>query len=83
MSNHLSEFNSIFSQLVALNFIIDDEFKATFLLCTVPKSRNTFRIAMNNSNAMLLYADVEHLCRIQLMQNIENYCLCHKYQHHI
>ena len=31
MSTHLSEFNSIFSQLVALKFIIDDKFKDTFL----------------------------------------------------
>ena len=31
-SSHLSEFNSIFRQLVALKFVIDDDFKATILL---------------------------------------------------
>ena len=59
MSTHLSEFNSIFSQLVALQFIIDDEFKATFLLCTLPESWDTFKTTMSKLNVMLLYADVE------------------------
>ena len=35
MSTHLSKFNSIFSQPVALKFVIDDE---KILLCTMPKS---------------------------------------------
>ena len=34
MSTHLSQFNSIFSQLVVLTFVIDDEFKASSIsLC--------------------------------------------------
>ena len=37
MSTCLSEFNPIFSQLIALKFVIDDEFKAIFLFCTLPK----------------------------------------------
>ena len=59
MSTHLSEFNSSFSQLVSLKFIIDDKFKDTFLLCTLPKSWDIFRTAMSNSHMMLLYDDVE------------------------
>ena len=72
MSTHLSEFNSIFSQLVALKFIIDDEFKATFLLCTLPESWDTFRTAMSNSNAMLLYADVESSLLMEEMSRQNN-----------
>ena len=72
MSTHLSEFNSIFSQLVALKFIIDDEFKATFLLCTLPESWDTFRTAMSNSNAMLLYADVESSLLVEEMSRQNN-----------
>ena len=59
MSTCLSEFNPIFSQLIALKFIIDDEFKATFLLCTLAESLDIFRAAMSNSNEILLFADVE------------------------
>ena len=59
MSVHLNEFNSIFSQLTNQKFDIDDEFKATFMLCTLPESWDTFRTALSNSNAILLFIDVE------------------------
>ena len=48
-----------FCWLLVLKFIIDDEFKATFLLCTLAESLDIFRAAMSNSNEILLFADVE------------------------
>ena len=48
MSTHLSEFNSIFIQVVALNIFIDVDFKDIFLLCTLLESWDIFSIAMSN-----------------------------------
>ena len=50
MSTHLSEFNSIFRQVVSLKFVTDDKFKATFYICTLPKSWDVFWTAMSLSN---------------------------------
>ena len=38
---------------------MDEEFKAAFLLCTLPNSCDTFRIALSNSNVILIYTNVE------------------------
>lgn len=72
MSVHLNEFNSIFSQLTNQKFDIDDEFKATFLLCTLPESWDTFRTALSNSNAVLLFVDVESALLTEEMNRKNN-----------
>eukprot|EP00249_Psilotum_nudum_P002157 c15052_g1_i1 orf=136-531(+) len=59
MSLHLNDFNSIIKQLANQNFNIDDEFKATFLLCTLPESWDTFRTALSSANAVLTYTNLE------------------------
>ena len=71
-SSHLSEFNSIFSQPVALKFVIDNEFKATLWLWTSLQSWDTFTIAMSNSNAMILYANVETSLLMEEMNQQNN-----------
>ena len=65
-------FNSIFSQLTNQKFNIDDEFKATFLICTLLESWDTFRIALSNSNAILLFVDVESALRTEEMNRKNN-----------
>ena len=72
MSTHLSEFNSIVSQLVSLKFVTDDKFKATLYTCTLQKSWDIFWTAMSNSNAMLLYADVESSLLMEEMSRQNN-----------
>ena len=49
MSNHLNEFNTIYSQLSAQGVKFDDSVKAMFLLITLPESWDTFRTALSNS----------------------------------
>ena len=49
MSSHLNEFNTIFSQLSAQEVEFADSMKALFLLIPLPKSWDTFRIAISNS----------------------------------
>ena len=75
MSTYLSEFNSIFSQLVALENIIDYEFKATFLLFMLPKGLDIFRTVMRHLNVMLLYVDVESPLLIEEM-NQQKQLIC-------
>ena len=48
MSNHLNEFNTIFSQLSAQEIKFDDFVKAIFLLVTLPESWDTFRTVVSN-----------------------------------
>ena len=50
ISRHSNQCDSNVSQSVALKFFMDDEFKATFMLCTLPKSWDVFVVAMSNSN---------------------------------
>ena len=49
MSNHLNEFNTIFSNLSAQEIEFSDSVKALFLLITLPESWDTFRTAISNS----------------------------------
>ncbi|MCO5566823.1 hypothetical protein L7F22_020504 [Adiantum nelumboides] len=49
MSNHLNEFNTIYSQLSAQDVRFDEPVRAMFLLITLPKSWDTFRTALSNS----------------------------------
>ena len=49
MSNHLNEFNTIYSQLLAQGVKFDEPVRAMFLLITLPESWDTFRIALSNS----------------------------------
>ena len=49
MSNHLNEFNSIFSNLSAQEIEFLDAIKALFLLITLPKIWDTFCMAISNS----------------------------------
>ena len=49
MSNHLNEFNTIFSQLSSQEIKFDDCVKAIFLLVTLPESWDTFCMAVSNS----------------------------------
>ncbi|MCO5600003.1 hypothetical protein L7F22_054111 [Adiantum nelumboides] len=49
MSNHLNEFNTIYSQLSAQGVRFDEPVRAMFLLITLPESWETFRIALSNS----------------------------------
>jgi len=48
MSNHLNEFNTIFSQLTAQGIKFEDSVKAMFLLVTLPESWETFRTTLSN-----------------------------------
>ena len=48
MSNHLDEFNTIFSNLSALEIEFPNLVKALFLLITLPKSWDTFCTIINN-----------------------------------
>ncbi|RYA56955.1 hypothetical protein DD599_25905, partial [Enterobacter cloacae complex sp. CH23B] len=49
MSNHLNEFNTIYSQLSAQGVKFDEPVTAIFLLITLPESWDTFRTALSNS----------------------------------
>ncbi|MCO5592845.1 hypothetical protein L7F22_046849 [Adiantum nelumboides] len=49
MSNHLNEFNIIYSQLSAQRVRFDEPVRAMFLLITLPESWDTFRTALSNS----------------------------------
>ena len=49
MSNHLNEFHTICSQLIAQEILFLDIVKAMFLLITLPDSWDTFRTALSNS----------------------------------
>ena len=49
MSNHLDDFNTIYSNLVAQEVEFLDSVKALFLLITLPNSWDTFRTAISNS----------------------------------
>ena len=51
---------------------MDEEFKATFLLCTLSESWDIFKTAMSNSNAMLLYDDVESTLFMEEMNRQNN-----------
>ena len=59
MMTHINEFNGIVSQVINQKLAMDDEFKAAFLLCTLPDSWDTFRTSLSNSSAMLTYPDIE------------------------
>ena len=48
MSNHLNDFNTIYSNLVAQEVEFPDSVKAFFLLITLPDSWDTFRTAISN-----------------------------------
>lgn len=67
MSNHLNEFNTIFSQLSAQEIVFSDLVKAMFLLITLPNSWETFRIALSNSVVLdgLTSANVEGSLHIE------------------
>lgn len=67
ISVHLNEFNSIIKQLANQKFNIDDMLKSTFLLCTLPRSWDIFKIALSNSNPILEYAAVESQLLIKEM----------------
>lgn len=64
--------NSIIKQLANQKFNIDDEFKATFLLYTLPESWDIFRTALSNSNPILVYADVESQLLMEEMNRKNN-----------
>ncbi|MCO5584057.1 hypothetical protein L7F22_037979 [Adiantum nelumboides] len=49
MSNHLNEFNTIYSQLSTQGVKFDEPVRAMFLLITLPKSWDTFCTALSNS----------------------------------
>ena len=49
MSDHLNEFNTIFSQLSAPEVVFQDSVKALFLLITLPESWETFYTTISNS----------------------------------
>lgn len=49
MSNHLNEFNTIFSQLSAQEVEFKDSVKALFLLITLPENWDIFCTAISNS----------------------------------
>ena len=49
MSNHLNEFNTIYSQLSAQEVEFVDSVKALFLLITLLESWDIFRTAISNS----------------------------------
>ena len=49
MSDHLNEFNTIFSQLSVHEVEFQDSVKALFLLITLPESSETFCTAISNS----------------------------------
>lgn len=48
MSNHLNEFNTIFSQLSAQGIKLEDSVKAMFLLVTLPESWEAFPTSLSN-----------------------------------
>ncbi|MCO5576917.1 hypothetical protein L7F22_030738 [Adiantum nelumboides] len=48
MSNHLNEFNTIYSQLSAQGVKFDEPVRAMFLLITLPKSWDTFCTTLSN-----------------------------------
>ena len=48
MSNHLNEFHTIFSQLIAQEISFSNSMKAMFLLITLPNNWDTFRTALSN-----------------------------------
>ena len=60
VASHLNEFNIIFSQMQAQKLEFGDEVKAIFLLCSLPASWDTFRIAISNSvpDGMLTFNDI-------------------------
>ena len=60
VASHLNEFNIIFSQMQAQKLEFGDEVKAIFLLCSLPASWDTFRIAISNStpDGTLTFNDV-------------------------
>ncbi|KAI5083625.1 hypothetical protein GOP47_0003368, partial [Adiantum capillus-veneris] len=49
MSDHLNEFNTIYSQLSAQGVKFDEPVRAMFLLITLPESWDTFRTNLSNS----------------------------------
>ena len=49
MSDHLNQFNTIFTHLFVQGIKFDDSVKAMFLLVTLPESWDTFRTAISNS----------------------------------
>ena len=49
MSNHLNEFNTIYSLLSAQGVKFDERVRAMFLLITLAESWDTFRTALSNS----------------------------------
>ena len=59
VTTHLNEFNGVVSQVINQGLQMDEEFKAIFLLCTLPDSWDTFRTAISNSSIMLTYTDLE------------------------
>ena len=72
MSVHLNEFNSIIKQLVNHKFNINDEFKATFVLCAISKSPDIFKTALSNSNPILVYANGESQLLMEEMNRKNN-----------
>lgn len=50
MHTHLNAFNRITQQLAAVNFELDDEMKAVFLLSSLPESWNPIVTAVSSSN---------------------------------
>ena len=49
MSNHLSEFNSVFDQVSGQGIELNDSLKALFLLITLPDSWDTFRTTVSTN----------------------------------
>ena len=51
LSNHLSEFNSVFDQVRGQGIELNDSLKALFLLITLPDSWNTFCTTVSSNAA--------------------------------
>ena len=48
MTNHLNDFQGIVNQLATMKMVMDDEFQASLLLCSLPYRWETFVVTINN-----------------------------------
>ena len=74
MSNHLSEFNSVFDQVSGQGIELNDSLKALFLLITLPDSWDTFRTTVSTNTAAdgLSYVTVEASLVIEEVNRVNN-----------